>query len=236
MEGSSKLVLLSLLAALILDPASGSCFGKDANWEVNVRSFDISVSIRYLLPLSNYLGQAYRHPALQERPREGDGDLGEHHQERQVRAGDLLDSSACGGGLSLIGCRCVDKFFVWVWPDGTQKTERTARRIQVDKTKTSHIVQVSCGWLTGGHVTSAWPGGALHRLQVRPGVGGGRHEEELPLDLGRVVQDLGGGEPRVAGQDEVQRGLPLGPRQARVRPQARLHQIPEKPHQECELS
>ena len=137
--------------------------------------------------------------------------------------------------MSLIGCRCVDKFFVWVWPDGTQKTERTARRIQVDKTKTSHIVQVSCGWLTGGHTTSDWSGGALHRLQVRPGVRGGRHEEELPLDLGRGVQDLGGGEPRVAGPGEVQRGLPLGPRQARVRPQARLHQIPEKPHQECQL-
>ena len=137
--------------------------------------------------------------------------------------------------MSLIGCRCVDKFFVWVWPDGTQKTEKTARRIQVDKTKTSHIVQVSCGWLTGGHMTSDWSGGALHRLQVRPGVRGGRHEEELPLDLGRGVQDLGGCEPRVAGPGEVQRGLPLGPRQARLRPQARLHQIPEKPHQECQL-
>jgi len=38
--------------------------------------------------------------------------------------------------------KCVDKFFVWVWPDGTQKTGSTARKIEVDKTKISAIVDV----------------------------------------------------------------------------------------------
>ena len=39
-------------------------------------------------------------------------------------------------------CRCVDKFFVWVWPDGTQKTGKNARKIEVDKNKISSIVDV----------------------------------------------------------------------------------------------
>jgi len=38
--------------------------------------------------------------------------------------------------------KCVDKFFVWVWPDGTQKTGSTARKIEVDKKKISAIVDV----------------------------------------------------------------------------------------------
>jgi len=37
---------------------------------------------------------------------------------------------------------CVDKFFVWVWPDGTAKTGPSARKIEVDKTKISVIVDV----------------------------------------------------------------------------------------------
>jgi len=38
--------------------------------------------------------------------------------------------------------RCVDKFFVWVWPDGTLKTGSAARKIEVDKTKISAIIDV----------------------------------------------------------------------------------------------
>merc|ERR1712227_1052591 len=37
---------------------------------------------------------------------------------------------------------CVDKFFVWVWPDGTAKTGPAARKIEVDKTKISVIVDL----------------------------------------------------------------------------------------------
>ena len=38
--------------------------------------------------------------------------------------------------------RCVDKFFVWVWPDGTLKTGSAARKIEVDKNKISAIINV----------------------------------------------------------------------------------------------
>jgi len=38
--------------------------------------------------------------------------------------------------------KCVDKFFVWVWPDGTLKTGASARKIEVDKNKISAIIDV----------------------------------------------------------------------------------------------
>jgi len=38
--------------------------------------------------------------------------------------------------------KCVDKFFVWVWPDGTLKTGSAARKIEVDKNKISAIIDV----------------------------------------------------------------------------------------------
>ena len=36
----------------------------------------------------------------------------------------------------------MDKFFIWVWPDGTLKTGSSARKIQVDKSKVSAIVDI----------------------------------------------------------------------------------------------
>ena len=39
-------------------------------------------------------------------------------------------------------CRCVDKYFLWIWPDGTQKTSPTTKKIQIDKSTTSKIVDV----------------------------------------------------------------------------------------------
>jgi len=38
--------------------------------------------------------------------------------------------------------KCVDKYFLWVWPDGTPKTSPTAKKVQIDKSITSKIVEV----------------------------------------------------------------------------------------------
>jgi len=38
--------------------------------------------------------------------------------------------------------KCVDKYFLWIWPDGTQKTSPTTKKIQIDKSTTSKIVDV----------------------------------------------------------------------------------------------
>jgi len=38
--------------------------------------------------------------------------------------------------------KCVDKYFLWVWPDGTEKTSQTTQKIQLDKSTTSRIVDV----------------------------------------------------------------------------------------------
>ena len=38
--------------------------------------------------------------------------------------------------------RCVDKLYVWSWPDGTQKTGSAARKLEVQPTQTSVIVDV----------------------------------------------------------------------------------------------
>jgi len=38
--------------------------------------------------------------------------------------------------------KCVDKYFLWIWPDGTQKTSSTTQKIQLAKGTTSKIVDV----------------------------------------------------------------------------------------------
>jgi len=38
--------------------------------------------------------------------------------------------------------KCVDKYYLWVWPDGTLKTSPTALKIPIDKATTSKIVDV----------------------------------------------------------------------------------------------
>merc|ERR1711892_913584 len=38
--------------------------------------------------------------------------------------------------------KCVDKYFLWVWPDGTLKTSPTATKVQIDKKTTSKIVDI----------------------------------------------------------------------------------------------
>eukprot|EP00090_Calanus_glacialis_P020617 TRINITY_DN3180_c0_g1_i1.p1 TRINITY_DN3180_c0_g1~~TRINITY_DN3180_c0_g1_i1.p1 ORF type:complete len:593 (+),score=149.12 TRINITY_DN3180_c0_g1_i1:61-1839(+) len=38
--------------------------------------------------------------------------------------------------------KCVDKYFLWIWPDGTQKTSSTTQKIQIAKGTTSKIVEV----------------------------------------------------------------------------------------------
>merc|ERR1712123_557481 len=38
--------------------------------------------------------------------------------------------------------KCVDKYFLWIWPDGTQKTSSTTQKIQLAKGTTSKIVEV----------------------------------------------------------------------------------------------
>merc|ERR1719320_2300388 len=38
--------------------------------------------------------------------------------------------------------KCVDKYFLWVWPDGTQKTSPTTQKIELEKSTTSKIVEV----------------------------------------------------------------------------------------------
>lgn len=37
---------------------------------------------------------------------------------------------------------CIDKLYVWLWPDGTLKTGKSARKIEVQKSQTSVIVEV----------------------------------------------------------------------------------------------
>ena len=38
--------------------------------------------------------------------------------------------------------RCVDKYFLWIWPDGTQKTSPSTKKIEIPKSTTSKIVDV----------------------------------------------------------------------------------------------
>merc|ERR1711872_160841 len=38
--------------------------------------------------------------------------------------------------------KCVDKYFLWIWPDGTQKTSPTTKKIEIPKSTTSKIVDV----------------------------------------------------------------------------------------------
>ena len=65
--------------------------------------------------------------------------MGKHHKKCQVGVYELLNDFYKN---LFPPQRCVDKFFVWVWPDGTQKTGSTARKIEVDKKKISAIVDV----------------------------------------------------------------------------------------------
>merc|ERR1711872_638193 len=38
--------------------------------------------------------------------------------------------------------KCVDKYFLWIWPDGTQKTSPSTKKIEIPKSTTSKIVDV----------------------------------------------------------------------------------------------
>ena len=37
---------------------------------------------------------------------------------------------------------CADKLYLWLWPDGTLKTGKSAKKIEVQKSQTSVIVEV----------------------------------------------------------------------------------------------
>ena len=38
--------------------------------------------------------------------------------------------------------RCVDKLYVWSWPEGTQKTGPAARKLEVQPSQSSVVVDV----------------------------------------------------------------------------------------------
>merc|ERR1711936_379122 len=45
-------------------------------------------------------------------------------------------------GSIIKNSNCVDKLYLWLWPDGTLKTAKSAKKIEVQKSQTSVIVEV----------------------------------------------------------------------------------------------
>ena len=225
MTGMERLLGFLLLAALAT-PGLASCFGRDASWRVGVTAplhCTALLSFYLLTLIASSAGETHGDPAKQERAWEGDGGLVSDPQQPTV-------GLQCENYLCKPHCfyqrRCVDKFTVWAWPDGTNRTGITARRIPADKAVKSVIVnveacvnyrQVLASYERYPHVPVL--------AQVFGGAGGDR--AALPAGVHRRAAAAHRGAARRAPPppSHLHCWLPLGPAQEGFRPPNRIHQI-----------
>ena len=123
---------LALVLSLSLGQVTPSCFGKDASWQTNVSEHKYN-------NIHTIINKQAKPTVSQPSKNEPENVL--------ITWGNIIKNVKqvhpfTQKAFKVNFSRCVDKFFVWVWPDGTLKTGASARKIEVDKNKISAIIDV----------------------------------------------------------------------------------------------
>jgi len=103
-----EILKLFLFVALALNEVNCSCFGTDASWQLNAKPTITQPSKndpeKVMVTWGNIIKNVNTQPSKND------------PEKVMVTWGNIIKN-----------VKCVDKFFVWVWPDGTQKTGSTAK-------------------------------------------------------------------------------------------------------------